>query len=92
MNTLNKISRRKSSVIKVGNVPVGGDSPISVQSMTNTNTEDVKSTVKQVKELEEVGADIVRISTPSEESVVAFGQIKNWLMCLWLQIFTLIIK
>jgi (E)-4-hydroxy-3-methylbut-2-enyl-diphosphate synthase len=77
LNTLNKISRRKSSVIKVGNVPVGGDSPISVQSMTNTNTEDVKSTVKQVKELEEVGADIVRISTPSEESVVAFGQIKK---------------
>ena len=77
MNTLNKISRRKSSVIKVGNVPVGGDSPISVQSMTNTNTEDVKSTVKQVKELEDVGADIVRISTPSEESVKAFGQIKK---------------
>ena len=77
MNTLNKISRRKSSVIKVGNVPIGGGSPISVQSMTNTNTEDVKSTVKQVKELEEVGADIVRISTPSEESVVAFGQIKK---------------
>ena len=75
MNTLNKISRRKSSVIKVGNVPVGGDSPISVQSMTNTNTEDVTSTVNQVKELEEVGADIVRISTPSEESVVALSLI-----------------
>jgi (E)-4-hydroxy-3-methylbut-2-enyl-diphosphate synthase len=58
-------------------VPVGENSPISVQSMTNTNTEDVKSTVKQVKELEDVGADIVRISTPSEESVKAFGRIKK---------------
>ena len=77
MNTNNKITRRKSSLIKVGNVSVGGGSPISVQSMTNTNTEDVKATVDQVKELQNAGADIVRISTPTEESVDAFAQIKK---------------
>ena len=77
MNTNNKIIRRKSSLIKVGNVSVGGGSPISVQSMTNTNTEDVKATLDQVKELQNAGADIVRISTPTEESVDAFAQIKK---------------
>ena len=77
MKSNNKIKRRTSSLIKVGNVSVGGDSPISVQSMTNTNTEDVKATVTQIKELQNAGADIVRISTPSLESVDAFAQIKK---------------
>ena len=72
-----KIKRRDSLQINVGTVPVGGDSPISVQSMTNSNTEDVKATVSQIKELEDAGADIVRVSTPSEESVKAFGEIKS---------------
>ena len=76
MNTNNKITRRKSSLIKVGNVSVGGDSPISVQSMTNTNTEDVRATVDQVKELQNAGADIVRISTPTEESVDADSSVQ----------------
>ncbi len=69
------IKRRKTKKIKVGNVEVGGDSPISVQSMTNTLTTDVKGTVKQIKELEEVGADIVRVSCPDQESSFALKEI-----------------
>ena len=71
------IKRRKSSLINVGSVPVGGDSPISVQSMTNSNTEDVDATVAQILQLEDVGADIVRVSTPSFEAVEAFKDIKK---------------
>ena len=65
------ISRRKSRKIWVGNVPVGGDSPITVQSMTNTLTHDVEATIAQVRALEVAGADIVRISCPDEESSAA---------------------
>ncbi len=72
-----EIKRRKSRIIYVGNVPVGGNAPISVQSMTNTLTVDVKKTVKQIKDLEKVGADLVRISVPDEDSVMAFKQIKK---------------
>ena len=60
----NPITRRKSRQIMVGNVPVGGDAPISVQSMTNTNTNDVQATVNQIKALQTAGADIVRVSVP----------------------------
>jgi (E)-4-hydroxy-3-methylbut-2-enyl-diphosphate synthase len=61
----------------VGSVPVGGDAPISVQSMTNTETTDVAATVAQVRRLENAGADIVRISVPSMEAAVAFGEIRR---------------
>jgi len=61
----------------VGDVAVGGNAPISVQSMTNTLTTDVKATVKQIKQLEEAGADIVRVSVPDQESAEAFGKIKK---------------
>jgi (E)-4-hydroxy-3-methylbut-2-enyl-diphosphate synthase len=71
------IKRRKSRKIFVGNVPVGGDAPISVQSMTNTETCDVDATVKQIEQLETVGADIVRVSVPSMEAAEAFGLIKQ---------------
>lgn len=71
------IKRRKSRQIMVGNVPVGGDAPISVQSMTNTETCDVAATVAQIRALEEVGADIVRVSVPSMDAAAAFGQIKQ---------------
>tara|TARA_B100000965_G_scaffold400800_1_gene423356 strand:+ start:282 stop:1376 length:1095 start_codon:yes stop_codon:yes gene_type:complete len=63
-----EVKRKKTRVISVGNVLVGGESPISVQSMTNTLTTDVKSTINQVNNLEEKGADIVRISCPDESS------------------------
>ena len=55
------IKRRESTKIYVGNVPIGGDAPIAVQSMTNTRTTDVEATVAQIKSLERVGADIVRV-------------------------------
>lgn len=71
------IKRRKSRQIMVGNVPVGGDAPISVQSMTNTETCDVAATVGQIQALEQVGADIVRVSVPSMEAADAFGKIKK---------------
>ena len=69
------IKRKKTKKIKVGNLSVGGDSPISVQSMTNTLTTDVKSTIKQIHLLEEAGADIVRVSCPDEESTKSLKNI-----------------
>jgi (E)-4-hydroxy-3-methylbut-2-enyl-diphosphate synthase len=61
----------------VGNVPVGGDAPISVQSMTNTLTTDVRATLKQIEQLQDSGADIVRVSVPDQESADAFKKIKK---------------
>ena len=72
-----KITRRPSRQIHVGTVAVGGDAPIAVQSMTNTNTCDVTGTVAQIKALQNAGADIVRVSVPSLEAAEAFGQIKK---------------
>ncbi|MGI4818907.1 MAG: flavodoxin-dependent (E)-4-hydroxy-3-methylbut-2-enyl-diphosphate synthase [Janthinobacterium lividum] len=69
------IERRKSRQIRVGNVLVGGDAPISVQSMTNTPTSDANATINQIRELEEAGADIVRVSCPDVESTEAFKTI-----------------
>ncbi len=69
------IQRKKTKEIKVGNVAVGGDSPISVQSMTNTLTTDVEETIKQINSLENAGADIVRVSCPDEASTRALGDI-----------------
>jgi (E)-4-hydroxy-3-methylbut-2-enyl-diphosphate synthase len=69
------IHRRRCRQIHVGNVAVGGDAPISVQSMTNTVTSDVAATVAQVKALEEAGADIVRVSCPDQESALALKDI-----------------
>ena len=69
------INRRKTKKIKIGNIFVGGDSPISVQSMTNTITSDEASTIKQINELQEAGADIVRVSCPDEESTKALKNI-----------------
>ena len=70
-----EILRRKSRQIRVGKVPVGGDAPITVQSMTNTLTHDVAATVAQVKALEKAGADIVRVSCPDQESALALKEI-----------------
>lgn len=70
-----QIMRRHSRKIKVGAVEVGGDAPISVQSMTNTLTADAQATVAQIQALEEVGVDIVRVSCPDEESTQALASI-----------------
>ncbi len=69
------IHRRKCRQILVGKVPVGGDAPITVQSMTNTLTHDVKATVEQIQGLERAGADIVRVSCPDQESALALKDI-----------------
>ena len=69
------INRKKTKKIMVGNVPVGGNSTITVQSMTNTITSDAKSTIKQIIELEDAGADIVRVSCPDEQSTKALKEI-----------------
>ena len=70
-----EIKRRKSRRVYVGKVPVGDGAPISVQSMTNTPTKDVAATVAQIRALEAVGADIVRVSCPDEESTAALREI-----------------
>lgn len=77
MNTQSPIKRRKSRQIMVGDVPVGGDAPISVQSMTNTETCDVPATVAQVNAIAEAGADIVRVSVPSMDAAEAFRAIRQ---------------
>lgn len=77
MQRTEPIKRRASRRIQVGRVPVGGGAPISVQSMTNTETTDVAATVAQVKSLAAAGADIVRVSVPSLEAAEAFGAIRR---------------
>src|SRR5690606_30620301 len=69
------IHRRRSRQIFVGAVAVGGDAPISVQSMTNTLTSDAKATIEQIRDMEEAGVDIVRVSCPDEDSTAALAEI-----------------
>ena len=69
------IERRRSRQIKVGNVAIGGDAPISVQTMTNTDTTDVKATLKQITSAAEAGADLVRVSVPDKASSGALKKI-----------------
>lgn len=83
--------RDNTKVVKIGNVSIGGGNKIAIQSMTNTKTEDVDSTVKQILELENAGCDIVRSTVPTMEAAKAIAQIKNrFTYRLW-QIFILII-
>ena len=77
MSQASPIKRRKSRQIMVGNVPVGGDAPISVQSMTNTETCDVQATLSQINAIADAGADIVRVSVPSMDAAEAFKQIRQ---------------
>ncbi len=77
MQSKTPIKRRVSRQIMVGNVPVGGDAPIAVQSMTNTETRDVAATVEQVSAIADAGADIVRISVPCLDSAEAFKKIRE---------------
>ena len=69
------IHRRKTKVINIGNIKVGGDNPISVQSMTNTLTKDIKATINQINEIANEGADLVRVSCPDEDSTIALKEI-----------------
>ena len=77
MHFENPIKRRKSRKSMVGDVAVGGDAPISIQTMTNTETTDVAATVAQIRRAQDAGADIVRVSVPSMDAAEAFGQIRK---------------
>ena len=69
------IKRKKTKVIKVGNIKIGGDNPISVQSMTNTLTKDTKATINQINEIADEGGDLVRVSCPDEDSTYSLKEI-----------------
>lgn len=69
--------RRQTRRIHVGNVPIGGDAPVAVQSMTNTDTRDVLKTVRQVEQLSDAGCEIVRLAVPDQTAAEAFGEIKR---------------
>lgn len=71
------VERRVAKEIKIGNQVIGGNHPILIQSMTNTKTEDVNSTVAQIKELEEAGCEIIRVSVPTQEAALAVKEIKK---------------
>ena len=71
------IKRKKTRPVKVGKITIGGNAPISVQSMCSTDTRDVKSTVRQIRELEEVGCEIIRVAVPDMEAAKALGKIKK---------------
>ncbi|WP_190600733.1 flavodoxin-dependent (E)-4-hydroxy-3-methylbut-2-enyl-diphosphate synthase [Candidatus Vesicomyidisocius sp. SY067_SCS001] len=77
MKSIHTIHRRESKQIFVGNVAIGGDAPISVQSMTNTKTTDIKATLKQISAIKEAGADLVRVSIPTMEAARAFKVVKQ---------------
>lgn len=70
-------NRYNSKIIKIGNVVIGGGNTILVQSMTNTDTKNVKSTVRQIKQLEQAGCEIVRVAVPDKESALNLGKIKK---------------
>jgi (E)-4-hydroxy-3-methylbut-2-enyl-diphosphate synthase len=71
------IQRRKTRKIKVGNIFIGGDAPITVQSMTKTDTRDVKTTVKQIKNLEKIGCEFIRVAVPDMKAAQVLSQIKR---------------
>nr|MBL0713180.1 flavodoxin-dependent (E)-4-hydroxy-3-methylbut-2-enyl-diphosphate synthase [Desulfobacterales bacterium] len=72
-----QVKRRKSIPLKIGPVTVGGDAPISVQSMTNTPTQDVDATVAQIQRLEAAGCEIIRVAVPDEAAADAIARIKS---------------
>ena len=77
MSIPSPITRRPTKKIYVGDVAIGGDAPISVQSMTNTNTCDVAATLAQIQRCVDAGADLMRVSTPTMDTVEAFAKIKQ---------------
>src|ERR1043165_3279730 len=71
------ITRRQTRHVQVGNVKIGGGAPITVQSMTSTDTRDVKATVDQIRRLEEVGCEIIRVAVPDMEAAAVLSKIKS---------------
>ncbi|MDD3012904.1 MAG: flavodoxin-dependent (E)-4-hydroxy-3-methylbut-2-enyl-diphosphate synthase [Candidatus Gastranaerophilales bacterium] len=72
-----KIMKRESKKIRIGNVEIGGNAPVSVQSMCNTDTRDVQATVRQIKELSDAGCEIIRVAVPDKEAAQVLGDIKK---------------
>ena len=70
-------TRKQTRVVEIGNVKIGGGNPVAIQSMTNTKTEDVEATVKQILALEKAGCEIVRCTVPTQEAAKALGEIKK---------------
>ncbi len=71
------LERKKTKKVRVGDIFIGGDSQVTVQSMTNTDTRDIKATIDQIKRLQEAGCDIVRLAIPDREAAIALGEIKK---------------
>ena len=71
------LAREKTKVVRIGNVAIGGENPIAIQSMCNTKTTDVAASVAQIHRLEKAGCQIIRLTVPNKEAAVAFGQIKR---------------
>jgi len=71
------ISRRQTRTIHVGNVPIGGDSPIAVQSMCNTDTRDIEATVTQIEQLQAAGCEIIRVAVLNQDAAVAIRSIRD---------------
>ena len=71
------LAREKTRVVSIGNVKIGGENPIAIQSMCNTKTEDVAATVAQIHRLEKAGCQIIRCTVPTHEAAVAIGEIKK---------------
>jgi (E)-4-hydroxy-3-methylbut-2-enyl-diphosphate synthase len=72
-----EFKRRKTRQIKIGNIPIGGEAPISVQSMTKTHTQNVADTINQIRRMEDAGCEIVRLAVPDKEAALALGKIKK---------------
>ena len=87
------MKEEKQEKLKIGNVTIGGDNPIAIQSMCNTKTSDVKATVAQILALEKAGCEIIRVAVPDMEAALAIKEIKkSRYIFLLLLIFTLIIS
>ena len=79
----NKIIRRKTRKLRLGDIQIGGESPITVQSMANTKTKDIQKTVEQIRCLEEAGCEIIRVAVPDMESALAVSRLRSILAFLW---------
>src|SRR3989338_3236151 len=77
MSNSNGANRKKTRTIQIGNVTLGGDAPVRIQSMCTTPTHDVEATVRQIHELEEAGCEIIRVACPTEKDAHALGAIKK---------------
>ena len=84
--------RDHTRTIKIGDRVIGGGNPVLIQSMTNTRTEDVEQTVKQILELERAGCEIIRCAVPTMEAAKALAEIKKQIISRWWQIFILTIN